>query len=430
MNTMSFPSSSSRGHRGFSLVELLVAVLIGLVATLVITQTFQFFEGRKRATTGGADVLTNGAVALYLMERDLRQAGYGMTPNQTEYAAGLGMLGQCTTLKAYYEDAASGDVRTITYAVEASPPTMPVFAPVEINPAGIPAGDTGSDVLMVTFTASNAMEGKDLADSPLVGAGGGSPYMKIKRQDQRVGFNVDDMALLVPSGLGQTCEVVRITSVPTDASSLDRLGYVGCIDGNACVDKPAGTYAAGSKVYNLGPRAGWVSRIYAIRSGNLTVCNYTTADCSLAANASNASIWTPIAYNIVGLMAEYGKDANRDGTIDAWQKTITWNTDATERSKEKFPYAMQLLAVRMALVARSPQYEKEEVTSAADDAAADQKLPVWRTTSEDGTEQKNVSVDVSAYRTDWQADKIWAHYRYKLVQANVSLRNMIWGQHK
>src|SRR5216683_16905 len=63
--------------RGFSMVELLVAMLIGLIGMIIIFQVFEVSEGIKRSTTSGGDAQQNGAIALYVMEHDLRNSGMG-----------------------------------------------------------------------------------------------------------------------------------------------------------------------------------------------------------------------------------------------------------------------------------------------------------------------------------------------------------------
>ena len=63
---------------GFSLVELMVGLVIGLLATLVIVQVFSVFEGRKRSTSGTSDAQTNGSIALMSMQRNIQMAGYGL----------------------------------------------------------------------------------------------------------------------------------------------------------------------------------------------------------------------------------------------------------------------------------------------------------------------------------------------------------------
>ncbi|MGD9953923.1 MAG: PilW family protein, partial [Burkholderiales bacterium] len=84
---------SSRRSLGFTLVELMVGVLIGLIGTVVIFQVFAVSESQKRTTTGGSDAQLNGVFGLFQIERDVRMAGYGLN-----YLALLGCQ-----INGYYE---------------------------------------------------------------------------------------------------------------------------------------------------------------------------------------------------------------------------------------------------------------------------------------------------------------------------------------
>src|SRR5690349_1549927 len=77
-------------ERGFSIVELMVAMLIGLIGMVIIFQVFQTSEAIKRTTTSGGDSEQNGVIALYTMERDLKNAGMGF--NDTSFV-GCDMIG-------------------------------------------------------------------------------------------------------------------------------------------------------------------------------------------------------------------------------------------------------------------------------------------------------------------------------------------------
>jgi type IV pilus assembly protein PilW len=68
---------NTRLNSGFSLVELMVGLVVGLLATLVVMQSLSSFEGNKRTTVGTSDAQANGNIALYLMQRELQFAGYG-----------------------------------------------------------------------------------------------------------------------------------------------------------------------------------------------------------------------------------------------------------------------------------------------------------------------------------------------------------------
>src|SRR5262245_2093506 len=69
--------SSHAAARGFSMVELLVAMLIGMIGMVIIFQVFEVSEGIKRTTTSGGDAQQAGVIALYTMERDIKNAGMG-----------------------------------------------------------------------------------------------------------------------------------------------------------------------------------------------------------------------------------------------------------------------------------------------------------------------------------------------------------------
>jgi type IV pilus assembly protein PilW len=57
-------SRQRQAASGFSLIEILVGLLIGMLSVIVIMQVFGVFEGNKRTTTGGDDAQINGTVAL------------------------------------------------------------------------------------------------------------------------------------------------------------------------------------------------------------------------------------------------------------------------------------------------------------------------------------------------------------------------------
>ena len=69
-------------------------------------------------------------------------------------------------------------------------------------------------------------------------------------------------------------------------------------------------------LYNLGPNPRIVA--YAVRNGQLTSCDFMTADCRV----NNAANWTAVAGGIVSLRAQYRRDTapagSMDGAVDVW----------------------------------------------------------------------------------------------------------------
>jgi len=72
--------------RGVTLIELMVGLAIGLLATLVIAQVLTVSEGRRRTTVSGSDAQVSGSLALYSVQREVEMSGYGVTTA----VAGLG----------------------------------------------------------------------------------------------------------------------------------------------------------------------------------------------------------------------------------------------------------------------------------------------------------------------------------------------------
>ena len=123
---------SRRLQAGLSLVEILVAMVISLIATLVIFQTFAVSEGVRRTSTSGGDAQQNGALALYSITRELRLAGFGI--NNAD------LLG----------------CNVVAYDVQHSPPDIPAYtlAPALITPA---AAATDSDSLTINYGSANLL---------------------------------------------------------------------------------------------------------------------------------------------------------------------------------------------------------------------------------------------------------------------------------
>jgi len=297
---------------GFTLVEIMVAMVIGLLGVIVIMQVFSLFEGQKRTTTGGADAQNNGAIALYGIQRDIRQSGYGINSPK--------LIGCNVSLPA-------PTAWTLT------------MAPVTINPstAVVPAGDANTDTLLVIYGNSTGATEGDAINSQSVAKlyGVASPST----------FNVGDYVIAQPQARPTPCnlnmEKTENIAFTTNVQVLN--GAAGMLNGN---------------LFNMGQKPKILA--YRVSLGNLTVCDYTVNNCGADADKDNGSVWVPIADNIVSMRAQYGRDTNTkpmDGIVDVWDQTtpppdlITTNCDW-----------LKVSSIRLVIVARSAQPEKTLVT--------------------------------------------------------------------
>lgn len=397
MTHIAHERSSYASNRGIGLVELLVGMVIALLAMIVIMQVFAQSEGQKRTTNFGSDAQTNGAVALFTIERDARLAGFGL--------ANSGFL-NCPAITVW---------RASTNATGQVP-----FVPFEVNPPGasVLAGDANTDVIAVAFgVADNVIEG--VATLQTATSAGN---FKISN---RAGFNMGDLVVGVQTDpvAGLQCTMHEITNVPGGQCNDVGIGLSdelihntgtyrnygkGCLLGNVEYNRAGGipgvvplTKANGAKLINLGALP--VNLAYAIRSNNLTVCDRLLTDCTQAVN------FTPIASDIVSLRAIYGKDITvpADGTVDVWDRVTPVNETQW----------LQVAAARIEIVARSPIKERPNAAGVCD-ATVDSRMPDNQTWL--GQATPGAGIDLSA------TDPEWGCYRYKLFQTVVPFRNLIW----
>jgi type IV pilus assembly protein PilW len=352
------PRSAPRPDaQGFTLVEILVAMVIGMIGMIIMLQVFATAEGQRRATTGTGDAQTSGAMALYDLQRDIRQSGYGFNS--------LSLLNCSLALG------------------EPSNATLPALAPAIINPRRadnsllLPAGDPNTDTLLIAFgDANGSPEGEAITDPS-------TPTLSVQTAAD---FRQGNRVISGPSSAAAVCPAIR-------------LYFVRRVDGNWItvdwprpnVTPPAPPAPFNALLFNLG--AAPTIRAYAIRGGNLTVCDFLASNCSRAGNARNPAIWVPIASNIVSLRAQYGRDTAPPNGVDTWDGTTPASACDWVR----------VSALRLAVVARNSQVERSPITLAA---------PTWEGSAA-------VPINLSA-RANWQ------NYRYKVFETVVPIRNLPW----
>jgi type IV pilus assembly protein PilW len=346
MNRHPSPRSSAPAgrQRGVSLVEIMIGLVLGMLSVLVVLQVFQRSDTARRAALGGDDAQNSGAIALTQLQRDLRQGGHGV--------ASFPIMG-CNLLLP--------DGRTLAN-----------LAPVTINHPSIPAGDDGTDTVLVVYGSSGgAPEGSRILLQPANATYG------VPAPDA---FNVGDFVVASPAQRPSAC-TLRLTTVASVAAP------------NVTTAADAAGMANG-RLYNLGPAPRMLA--YAVRAQQLTVCDMLAADCALAANADDPTIWVPVGHQIVSLRAQYGRDTTAP-TMDAVVDVFDQAAPATACDW------MRVSAVRLAVVARSPQQATEAVTASA---------PAWA-----GSVDAPIELDGLA---DWQ------QFRYRSFETLVPIRNMTW----
>ncbi|MCV2359497.1 PilW family protein [Paucibacter sp. TC2R-5] len=327
-----------RRSKGFSLIELMVGIVVAMAAVIVVMQVFKMSEGARRTTTGGDDAQTIGAIALTVLQRDLRQAGQGLTnPN---------LLNCDLLLRAGV--------------------TLNGLAPLTINHADIPAGDAGTDTLLIVYGS-----GLGSPEGDRINTQAGAAIYSVSTPSA---FRVGDLVIAAPAVRQAPCGLLlsNVAAAPVAPNVTVAFGTAGVANGT---------------LYNWGTTPRVVA--YAVRNGRLTTCDFLTQNCRL----TTAANWAEVADGVVSLRAEYGRDSTLppDAVLDGYDQTTPttaagWNC---------------ILATRLVLVARNGQLESSDVTASAPTWAAGASAPIGLTGN-------------------------WKRYRYKTFETTVPLRNVAW----
>lgn len=250
------------------------------------------------------------------------------------------------------------------------------LAPAVVNPSTtlLPAGDTNTDRLLVAFGNDDGQpEGN--AINNVAGA--------VYTVQAPTAFHVNDYVVAYPAGCAANLTLARVTAIDAVSVTVDT------------------AVAGGTVLYNLGNSPRFVG--YRIRNGALQSCDYLASDCR-----TNSGQWVDVTGNIVSLQARYGRDTSAvgsmDGLPDVWDQTTPTSACGWARTS----------AVRVALVARSNQYETK-LDSSTQQRVCDQVT----TTANAPTWSNGVSINLSA-NSSWQC------YRYRTFEAIAPTRNVIW----
>ena len=395
-----------RYQSGFTIVELMVGLVIGLIATLVIMQTFSAFEGSKRSTTGIADAQTNGSIGLYMLQRELQFAGYGIPvisgtmpqinvrPDQIAFqdytaksqaqidaAYATALADYNTKIAAESATVSAGEVYS---ALKCNPaPTLSLDADNNaatpdvtidvITPVVITDGGTGSDTIAVRYctTTRGGMQTRVTTTS-------GVNYVGV---ENNMGCRTGDVVLVTRnSNTGDTtCMATKVTST------------------NAQLD---GTTNAINVVSNSG--MGLNNRLACLgQVRQMTFAVGTGANANqLQKNGDN------VISDIVNLQAQYGVSATANSEV------VTNWVDATGGAWAAPTVANRnrIKAVRIALVARNNLLEKDVVSQACTGAA---------------TGPARVCVFGGDVNLAASLGADWNRYRYRTYEVIVPLRNVL-----
>lgn len=386
MNPMHTPQQARRTvAHGFTLIELMVAMAIGLALTLALTTVMIRHDGGKRTLVSSNDLSLTSSFVSFSLDRELRSAGSGFTQSWRDTfgcllrvaRSGTQILPRAAAFPAPF-DAVPQQVR---------------LAPLLIH-AG--AGDGGSDVLAVATGAAG------LGETP-IRVQPASVTATDLRVTSTVGLRANDLVLVSEDGVG--CVVQQVAS-PFTGGATQLLSFGGAyaqaeIDSVQLVSfSTAGT----AFVSLLGNTTGSppMLRLFGL-GANATLFSHDIL------RLDGTDSVQPVVDGVADLRALYGVDTSvvADGIIDAWVLptaagfTAAELSDGSQAARERM---LRILAVRVGMVLRSDRIEREAVAPASLTLFNDLPAEVQHTHSID-TDLRN--------------------QRFRMVEFTVPLRNVM-----
>lgn len=359
-------------QKGFSLVEIMIGLVIGLLVTLVIIQVMSVFEAQKRATTGTADAQTNGAIALYNIGRELKFAGFSLMPSGSAGTADSPI--ECTSLSLG------------TTGIAATTPAILNLSPAIISDGVAVAGvSNASDTITIRYGTSRSGGIPSIITAAPVG--------KTISVSSNFGCQSGDTVLI---NSGNTCAMGLLAS-STDSPA----GVTGTAAVNLKSTETVPAIAvAGAKVSCMGA---WNTITYAVVNGNLQRNGVDTVS------------------GIVNIQAQYGiSNSINDNQINAWVDPAgAWAPGSLTTATRN-----RIKALRIAIVARNTKMESTTVTSACD-AVTTTGLCAWADIPVGGTID-TASPAPSISLGNGIAN--WDRYHYRVFETVIPLRNMIWSK--
>jgi type IV pilus assembly protein PilW len=403
MNARSKPFARA-AQRGLTLIEMLVAMVIGLVVVLAVTSVVSLGEARKRSTTSTNDMNQSGSYAVYMIDRLLRSAGSGFAQTGTRGVFGCRLsaarlIGStATTILPRTASAFPAPFATLLGGSGAAAAGNLRLAPFLIAKGA----DGASDTLVV-------MGGNAAAGDVPRRIRSGFPDSSNLRLDNTIGLRNGDIGLVSREG-SEDCLLEQVSSTNTELATAGNevLGMGGRYFTSSGATTSLATLAADgtalfSPLGNVGANNLQFQLLGVNANRTLVAYDLLRAAGTGSAEGTDASAMQALADGVVALYAVYGVDTDSNGVVDTWIDPAA--TGYAIGTLMLAPDTMRhIVAARVALVMKSSLFEKEPVTRESLTIFSD--LPTDR--------QRTLTIAA--------ADQ---NFRYRVIDTTIPLRNML-----
>ncbi len=381
---------SQRRARGFSLVEILVGIAIGVVGLLVIFKTIAIWDTHTRSTAAGSDAQTSGSLAMFNFERDIKQAGQGFMG--IGFVAGTPPSALGCSVSGF--DTQTG--RALTFNLV---PVTIGLTPGQPDTITVLYGNSPYFVSEERYTATTGAT---------------------KTLGRRNGFRTGDLAI---AGAGASCNLLQVTDDSNaDGKTIDHGDSVRYLNSYAIPPAPSvarynsaalPALAAAGTIYSLGPNPRLETWAINAAAGSLAYTEQFTGAPAFV-----------VGEGVVNIKALYGLDLIGNRTANTWTNIAP--TTPTGWA--------QVLSVRVAMLVRSRQFERTADQSASGvPTGVTPNPPTW---SGAAILPSIANSDFVMTNTDGSPDSFgpndpnplnWRYYRYQVYEKEIPLRNVIWG---
>ena len=346
------PTTPARRTAGFSLIELLVSMVIGLVVTLAITSVLIRSEGSKRSTTSVNDINQTGAYAAYVLDRAIRSAGSGFSQR---WSSMYGCL----------LNASSGGTQVLPASLSSSPTFANVTSatmPARLSPVIIGKGlaNTGTqirgDVLMVMGGTAGAAEVPLSVTPGSINTLSSPPQLQVSNT---LGYRANNIILLADtSGVPGGCMLQQVdgsVGSPPQVVPLSGTYYSGTGATVSLTSFGASTFVAQLGVDGTNPPQ---FQLFGVGANN-ALFSY-----DLLQVGGNEQ---PVADGVVEMRALYGVDTTLprpDGVLDSWVDPVAGSgyeasvlMDGSTTSQDKL---RRIVAIRLGFILRTSLPERPQ----------------------------------------------------------------------
>ena len=338
----SMPLNAAR--RGFTLIELMVAVAIGMVLVLALTMVMVRHDSGKRTLVSSNDLALTSSYLAFSMDRELRSAGSGITQNWRD---NFGCL-----LRV-----ARGGTQILPRAAAFPAPFAAVPQQVRLAPLLVHAGAgaNGSDVIAVATGSSG------VGETPIRVQPASATAVDL-RVTSTVGLRGNDLVLIAEDGVGCT---VQQLAAPFTGGATQLVSFGGTY-AQSEIDSLALTSFSTAGTAFLSPLGNTTGNRPALRLYGVADDGTLVSHDMLQLDGTDAV--QPLVDGVVDLRARYGVDTNADGRIDSWVAATDANytaaalTAGTPAARDRL---LSIMAVRIGMVLRSDRIERDDVAPAS-----------------------------------------------------------------